>query len=97
MNTVQVIEQCGASLGEDPLTRIMLVCKELKYNVNTQNATEIAEITAMVKDYTLGAALILGADPARYSSMISRGRKNASLAGRDEWPKNMLEVYNYLS
>ena len=76
MNTVQVIEQCGAFLGEDPLTRIMLVCKELKYNVNTQNATEIAEITAMVKDYTLGAALILGADPARYSGMI-RGLKNA--------------------
>jgi hypothetical protein len=30
--------------------------------------------------------LILGADPDRYSSMI-RGLKNASLAGRDEWPK----------
>ena len=34
VNTVQVIEQCGASLGEDPLTRIM-VCKELKCNAST--------------------------------------------------------------
>ena len=79
MNTVQVIEQCGASLGEEPLTRIM-VCKELKYNVDTQDVTKIVEITLTVRNYTLGAALILGADPALYSGMI-RGLKNASLAG----------------
>jgi hypothetical protein len=95
MNTVQVIEQCGASLGEDPMTRAM-VCKDLKYSVNTQHANEITEISKTVRDYTLGAALILGADPERYSSMI-RGLKNASLAGRDEWPKNVTEAYNYLS
>ena len=95
MNTVQVIEQCGASLGEDPLTRAM-VCKTLGYNTDTSNLSEISQISIMVRDYTLGAALILGADPARYSGMI-RGLKNASLAGRDEWPKNMTEAYNYLS
>jgi hypothetical protein len=95
MNTVQVIEQCGASLGEDPMIRAM-VCKDLKYNISTTNATEIAEISKTVRDYTLGAALILGADPERYSGMI-RGLKNASLAGRDEWPKNATEAYNYLS
>jgi hypothetical protein len=95
MNTVQVIEQCGASLGEDPLTRTM-VCKDLKYNTDTNVASEKAEISKTVRDYTLGAALILGADPLRYSGMI-RGLKNASLAGRDEWPKNVTEAYNYLS
>jgi hypothetical protein len=94
-NTVQVIEQCGASLGEDPLTRTM-VCKDLNYQTNTTVTTEKAEISKTVRDYTLGAALILGADPARYSGMI-RGLKNASLAGRDEWPKNITEAYNYLS
>ena len=73
-----------------------MVCKELKYNVNTQNATEIAEINLTVRDYSLGAALILEADPACYSGMI-RELKNASLAGRYEWPKNMTEAYNYLS
>jgi hypothetical protein len=26
-----------------------------------------------------------------------RGLKNASLAGRDEWPKTVTEAYNYLS
>jgi hypothetical protein len=95
LNTVEVIEQCGASLGEDPLTRSM-VCKDLGYAANTTTPTEVAEITKSVRDYTLGAALILGADPDRYSSMI-RGLKNASLAGRDEWPKNVTEAYNYLS
>jgi hypothetical protein len=95
MNTVQVIEQCGASLGEDPLIRTM-VCKDLGFQAGTTAATELAAITKNVRDYTLGAALILGADPDRYSSMI-RGLKNASLAGRDEWPKNMTEAYNYLS
>jgi hypothetical protein len=95
MNAVQVIEQWGASLGEDPLTRTM-VCKDLGFNTGTTNATELKEITTKVRDYTLGAALILGADPDRYSSMI-RGLKNASLAGRDEWPKNITEAYNYLS
>ncbi len=94
-NTVQVIEQCGASLGEDPMTRSM-VCKDLGYNTKTANASEIAKITEKVRDYTLGAALILGADPDRYASMI-RGLKNASLAGRDEWPKTVTDAFNYLS
>jgi hypothetical protein len=95
INTVQVIEQCGASLGEDPMTRAA-VCKALGYSVNTTDAAQVAEITKTVRDYTLGTALILGADPDRYSNMI-RGLKNASLAGRDEWPKNVTEAYNYLS
>jgi hypothetical protein len=95
MNTVQVIEQCGASLGEDPLTRIM-VCEELGYQANTTTASELLEITKTVRDYTLGAALILGADPDRYSNMI-RGLKNASFAGRNEWSKTITEAYNYLS
>ena len=95
LNTVQVIEQCGASLGEDPMIRTM-VCKDLSYQEDTTSATEITEISKTVRDYTLGAALILGADPSRYSNMI-RGLKNASLAGRDEWPKNVTEAYNYLS
>lgn len=95
MNTVEVIEQCGASLGEDPLTRTM-VCKDLGLLEDTTDATEIAIIFKTVRDYTLGTALILGADSDRYSNMI-RGLKNASLAGRDEWPKNVTEAYNYLS
>jgi hypothetical protein len=59
-------------------------------------AAQKTEITKTVRDYTLGTALILGADPDRYSNMI-RGLKNASLASRDEWPKNVTEAYNYLS
>ena len=27
---------------------------------------------------------------------MARGLTNASLAGRDEWPKNVTEAYNYL-
>jgi hypothetical protein len=94
-NTVEVIEQCGASLGEDPLTRTM-VCRDIGIQSNTTDATEMARITTTVRDYTLGTAFILGADSGRYSNMI-RGLKNASLAGRDEWPKNVTEAYNYLS
>jgi hypothetical protein len=95
MSTVQVIEQCGASLGEDPLTRT-IVCKHLGFRANTTTATEVAEITKKVREYTLGTAMILCADPDRYSSMI-RGLNNASVAGRDEWPKTVTEAYNYLS
>jgi hypothetical protein len=95
MNTVQVIEQCGASLGEDTLTRT-IVCKHLGFRANTTTATEVTDITKKVREYTLGTAMILGADPDRYISMI-RGLNNASLAGRDEWPKTITESYNYLS
>jgi hypothetical protein len=59
LNTVQVIEQCGASLGEDPLIRAM-VCKDLGYFTTTRTEIELAEITKKVRDYTLGTALILG-------------------------------------
>jgi hypothetical protein len=95
LNTVQVIEQCGASLGEDPMIRT-LVFKDLEYSPTTVSATEKAKITKTMRNYTMGTAFILGADPERYSSIL-RGHKNASLAGRDEWPKNVTEVYNYLS
>jgi hypothetical protein len=59
-------------------------------------ATEVAKITKKVREYTLGTAMILGADPDRYSSMM-RSLKNASLAGRHGWPKTVTEAYNYLS
>jgi hypothetical protein len=62
----------------------------------TQRLQLVAEITKKVREYTLGTAMILGTDPDRYSSMI-RGLKNASLVGRDEWPKTVTEAYNYLS
>ncbi len=94
-NTVQVIEQSGASSGEDPSTRTQ-ACKDLKCNPDTQDAVEIAEISSTVRDHALEAASILGADPIRHSGMI-RGLKNASLAGRDEWPKDMTAACNYPS
>jgi hypothetical protein len=95
MNTVQVIEKCDASLREDPLTRT-IVCKHLGFRANTTIATEVAEITKKVRDYTLGTSMILGADPDCYSSMV-RGLKDASLAGLDEWLKTVTEAYNCLS
>jgi hypothetical protein len=95
MNTLQVIAQCGASLGEDLLTRT-IVCKHLGFRANTTIATEMAEIIKKLRDYTLGTSMILGSDPDSYSSMI-RGLKNVSLAGRDECPKTVTEAYNYLS
>lgn len=95
LNTVQVTKQCGASLGKDPLTGVM-VCKDLGLQVTTTSATKLAEITKTVQDYTLDAALILRADPDCYNSM-TQGLKNPSLAGRDEWPKNVTEAYSYLS
>ena len=47
LNTVQVIEQCGASLGEDPMIRAM-VFKDLSYQENTTDATEIKNISKTV-------------------------------------------------
>jgi hypothetical protein len=90
LNIVQVIEQCGASLGEDPITRYV-VCTHLGFSTGTVSATEKVEITKTLRDNTLGAALILGANPEHYSCMI-RGLKNASLAGRDERPTNVTEA-----
>jgi hypothetical protein len=95
MTTVQVIEKCGASLGEDPLTRT-IVCKHLGFRASTTIATKVAEITKKVREYSLGTAMILGDDPDHCSSMI-RCLKNASLAGRYECPKIVTEAYNYLS
>ena len=69
VNTVKVIEQCGASLGEDPLTRTM-VCMDLGLQADTFDADEVALINKPVRDYTLGTAFILGADSERYSNMI---------------------------
>jgi hypothetical protein len=71
------------------------VCKHLGFRASKTTETEVAKIAKKVREYTLSTAMILGADPDRYSSMI-RGLKNASLAGRIEWPKTVTEAYNYL-
>jgi hypothetical protein len=70
MNTVQVIEQCGASLGEDPLTRT-IVCKHLCFWANTTIETEVAKITKKVREYTLGTAMILGTDPDHWQAAMN--------------------------
>jgi hypothetical protein len=57
INNVQVVEQRGASLDEDPLVRKM-VCKYLSYNLQTNDVDEIKEISKAVKGYTLGTTLI---------------------------------------
>jgi hypothetical protein len=49
MNTVQVIERCRASLGEDPLTRT-IVCTHLGFHDNTTIATEVSKITNKVRE-----------------------------------------------
>ena len=59
LNIVQVIERCGASLGEDSLN-CKVVCKALNYCSNTTVAAKKAEITKKVKEHTLGMTLILG-------------------------------------
>jgi hypothetical protein len=40
LKNVQVIEKCGASLGEDPFMCTM-VCKHLGFSINTTTATEL--------------------------------------------------------
>jgi hypothetical protein len=70
--------------------------QHLGFRANTTIAAEVEEITKKVREYTLSTAMILGADPDLYSSMI-RGLNNASLVGRDECPNTITEAYNYLS
>lgn len=94
-NQVTVIEQCGASIGSDPLIR-KLVCKDFSINEATTDTTELTTIQKETREYTLAVALILGADMNRYGNMIT-DYKNAHLAGRDEWPKNLVEAYSRLS
>ena len=91
-----MIEQCGAFLGEDPLSH-EIVCKSLSYPSNKKDTAKKAEISKKVKEYTLATALVIifGTNPECYGNMI-RGLKNASLAGQDKLPKNVTEAYNYL-
>ena len=95
MNAFQAIEQRGALSGEDPMTRTT-VCETLGRSSLTADINELLDVTKTVRDCTPGVALILGADPERHAGMI-RGLKSASLAGRDEWPKNVIEARNCLS
>jgi len=64
MNAAQAIEQCGASIGEDPMTRTM-VCKDLGCSNGTMKAAELARIPKTVRDCAPGVALILGDAPAQ--------------------------------
>ena len=95
LNIVQVIDQCGDDLRESLLIR-ETVCKNPSYSPRTTNAAQKLEITKKVEDYTLATSFIYGSDPERYGNMV-RGLLNASLPGRDKWPKNITEAYNYIS
>ena len=58
LNIAQVIEKCGAHIGEDPLTRDA-VCKELKYRANTAGAAEKKETSKQEKEVHPGNSLHL--------------------------------------
>ena len=81
-NNLQVLEQCGATIGNDTGVRNM-VCKELQIDVNTNDSDERKIVVTKTKDRILAIGFILGANKGRYSGMV-RGFENAYTTGRDE-------------
>jgi hypothetical protein len=95
LNTVKVIDQCGASLGEDPMTRAM-VCEKLQLLTDSTNSAELLEITKAARDYKLAMGLLLNSDPKRYNAMLIR-LKNNFMAGQNLYPTNLTEAYGFLT
>jgi hypothetical protein len=93
-NVVLVAEQSGCLMGVDRETYVM-VAKELRYNEDTTDATEIVEITKMAKDIAEATAFLVGSDQRRYGTML-RDLKNSTMKGVNHWPKTLTQAHGYL-
>ena len=93
-NAVQVLEQCGGTIGTDPGV-VQLVCTNLRLSTSTTDPGEVRKITEAVHEYTMAVAFLLGADPARFGTMM-REYENAFTNGHNEWPKTLNEAHRRL-
>jgi len=88
------LEQCGGTIGTDPGV-VQLVCTNLRLSTSTTDPDEVRKITEAVHEYTMAVAFLMGADPARFGTMM-REYENAFTNGHNEWPKTLNEAHRRL-
>ena len=93
-NTIEVIEHCGGTIGEDK-TLVLEELKSVGRNNETVSAEEIETATdlARCKMYTI--AFLKRADKGRYGQ-LSTDLENQFTRGTDQYPASITETFNLL-
>ena len=93
-NNLQVLEQCGGTIGDDEGVR-SLVFEKLKFDPATTVPGELKLVKDTTREYYLSIGFILRADRSRFGTMI-RDFENAYTTGRNEWPKSLVDAHRTL-
>jgi hypothetical protein len=94
-NSVDVIEHCGGSIGQEPgLVRNVLKDKGLIAEAATQDQIREAQVTA--QEVYLAAAFILGSDRNRYGKLLE-DLENDYTQGQGNFPKTVTAAYSRLT
>ena len=89
-NLVQVIEHCGGNFGTHPT----LVDYNLKANnIASPDPTQRAAAEENSKEAYMATAFLCGLNKEKYQELLD-DLSNAYLAGRDEYPKTLVDSYN---
>jgi hypothetical protein len=94
-NNVEVIEQCGGTVGYEEGVQAT-VYKDEGVSPTTTDAGEIKSVLDKTKERMLATGFIMGADEARYKSMILEF-ENSYTMGVDKWPKTLTDAHRVLA
>jgi hypothetical protein len=94
-NNVEVIEQCGGTVGYEEGVKSM-VCTEEGISETTTDVGELKLVLNKTKERMLATGFIMGADEARYKSMILEF-ENSYTMGVNKWPKTLTDAHRVLA
>ena len=95
-NQVEVMDQCGAAYGNH--SGVMRdAYKTLQIDPNTASPVDKARVETYAKESSLAMGLILGADRARFGSMIQEFENAYTTGDKTKWPKTLSGAYRVLS
>jgi hypothetical protein len=94
-NNVEVIEQCGGTVGYEEGVRSM-VCTDKGISQTTTDAGQVKTVLEKTKERMLATGFIMGADETRYKSMILEF-ENSYTMGVNKWPKTLTDAHRVLA
>ena len=94
-NHVDILERCGAALGEDPGT-MHKVFEQEGIDPLTADEEELEQVRAKGREWYLALAFLLGADRTRFGRLLET-YENDFMQGVDRYPRTRTDAFNILA
>ena len=94
-NRVDILERCGAALGEDPGT-MRKVFEQEGIDPLTTDEEELQQVRSIAREWYLALAFLMGADHTRFGRLLET-YENDFTQGVDRYPRTRTNAFNILA